>query len=121
MIPETTFGGDFPTPTDYLDPLIRDNLAKPGNFALFPPNRYHHSTINYFATEPNPAAPDLVVFQGLNPEGALLHISGFNFGGGTPAVTLVFSWTFHSSCAYRPRRCSSLSRITPLPETVLSR
>jgi microcin C transport system permease protein len=57
-LPETTFGGDFPTPTDYLDPLIRDNLAKPGNFALFPPNRYHHSTINYFATEPNPAAPD---------------------------------------------------------------
>lgn len=57
-LPETTFGGDFPTPTDYLDPLIRDNLAEPGNFAVFPPNRYHHSTINYFATEPNPAAPD---------------------------------------------------------------
>jgi microcin C transport system permease protein len=56
-LPETTFGGDFPTPTDYLDPLIRDNLRKPGNFALFPPNHYHHSTINYFAEEPNPAAP----------------------------------------------------------------
>jgi microcin C transport system permease protein len=56
-LPETTFGGDFPTPTDYLDPLIRDNLRKPGNFALFPPNRYYHSTINYFAEEPNPAAP----------------------------------------------------------------
>ncbi|MGZ5095642.1 MAG: ABC transporter permease, partial [Burkholderiales bacterium] len=24
-LPETTFGGDFPTPTDYLDPLIREN------------------------------------------------------------------------------------------------
>jgi microcin C transport system permease protein len=56
-LPETTFGGDFPTPTDYLDPLIRDNLAKPGNFALFPPNRYHHSTINYFAKNPSPARP----------------------------------------------------------------
>jgi microcin C transport system permease protein len=56
-LPETTFGGDFPTPTDYLDPLIRDNLRKPGNFALFPPNHYHHGTINYFANEPNPAAP----------------------------------------------------------------
>src|SRR6188768_4247866 len=33
-LPETTFGGDFPTPTDYLDPLIRANLAKPGNFAI---------------------------------------------------------------------------------------
>src|SRR5215212_282526 len=40
-LPETTFGGDFPTPTDYLDPFIRGNLAKPGNFALFPPNPYH--------------------------------------------------------------------------------
>jgi microcin C transport system permease protein len=56
-LPETAFGGDFPTPTDYLDPLIRDNLAKPGNFALFPPNRYHHSTINYFAKNPSPARP----------------------------------------------------------------
>lgn len=56
-LPETTFGGDFPTPTDYLDPLIRANLAKPGNFALYPPNIYHHSTINYFAKEPNPAPP----------------------------------------------------------------
>jgi len=56
-LPETTFGGDFPTPTDYLDPLIRENLAKPGNFALFPLNAYHHSTINYFAKAPSPAAP----------------------------------------------------------------
>ncbi len=56
-LPETTFGGDFPTPTDYLDPLIRDHLAKPGNLALFPPNPYHHSTINYFAKAPSPAAP----------------------------------------------------------------
>src|SRR5690348_10280439 len=45
-LPETTFGGDFPTPTDYLDPFIRKNLATRGNFALFPPNPYHHSTIN---------------------------------------------------------------------------
>jgi microcin C transport system permease protein len=57
VLPETAFGGDFPTPTDYLDPLIRANLSKPGNFALFPPNRYHHSTINYFAKEPSPAQP----------------------------------------------------------------
>src|ERR1700716_1219701 len=48
-LPETTFGGDFPTPTDFLDPRVRENLAKPGNFALYPLNHYHHSTINYFA------------------------------------------------------------------------
>jgi microcin C transport system permease protein len=57
-LPETTFGGDFPTPTDYLDPLIRENLSKPGNFAVYPLNIYHHSTINYFGTEPSPSAPD---------------------------------------------------------------
>ena len=57
-LPETTFGGDFATPTDYLDPLIRGNLQKPGNFALYPLNHYHHRTINYFAKNPNPARPD---------------------------------------------------------------
>lgn len=56
-LPETAFGGDFATPADYLDPLIRENLARPGNFAVFPLNRYHHSTINYFAKEPSPARP----------------------------------------------------------------
>ncbi len=57
-LPETTFGGDFPSPTDYLDPLIRENLSKPGNFAWYPLNPYHHSTINYFAKNPSPSAPD---------------------------------------------------------------
>ena len=57
-LPETTFGGDFPTPADYLDPLIRGNLQKPGNFALYPLNHYHYRTINYFAKNPNPARPD---------------------------------------------------------------
>jgi microcin C transport system permease protein len=67
--PETTFGGDFPTPTDYLDPLIRENLRKPGNFALFPPNAYHHSTINYFAKEPSPSAPDAENLLGTDDRG----------------------------------------------------
>jgi microcin C transport system permease protein len=57
-IPETTFGGDFPTPADYLDPFMREQLAKPGNFALYPPNPYHHSTIDYFSKVPTPSPPD---------------------------------------------------------------
>jgi len=68
-LPETAFGGDFPTPTDYLDPLIRDNLKKPGNFAIFPPNPYHYSTINYFAREPNPAAPTRANLLGTDDRG----------------------------------------------------
>jgi microcin C transport system permease protein len=42
--PERTFGGDFATPTDYLDPFIVEQLRKPGNWVLFAPNRYSAST-----------------------------------------------------------------------------
>jgi len=54
---EKTFGGDFETPTDYLDPFIQGQLAKSGNWAVYPPNPYGPKTINYFAKSPNPAAP----------------------------------------------------------------
>jgi microcin C transport system permease protein len=68
-VPETTFGGDFQTPTDYLDPFIRQQFAHPGNFALYPPNPYHHGTINYFAKEPNPAAPSADNWLGTDDRG----------------------------------------------------
>jgi microcin C transport system permease protein len=55
--PETTFGGDFHTPTDYLDPFIQDKLRQGGNWAVYPPNPYGTKTLNYFASMPNPAAP----------------------------------------------------------------
>jgi microcin C transport system permease protein len=55
--PETAFGGDFHTPTDYLDPFIRDKLGQDGNWALYPPNPYGANTLNYFASQPNPASP----------------------------------------------------------------
>ncbi|MDR0261492.1 MAG: ABC transporter permease, partial [Comamonas sp.] len=38
--PETTFGGDFHTATDYLDPFIQQQLGKDGNWAVFPLNHY---------------------------------------------------------------------------------
>jgi microcin C transport system permease protein len=56
-VPETAFGGDFQTDTDYLDPFIAQQLSKQGNFALFPINNYRHSTLNYFSKQPNPAPP----------------------------------------------------------------
>lgn len=67
--PETTFGGDFPSPTDYLDPAIRENFAKPGNIAIYPPNPYHYSTINYFASSPSPSAPDSANILGTDDKG----------------------------------------------------
>ena len=54
---ETTFGGDFPTPADYLDPYIRDRFSAPGNFAIYPPNHYYYDTLNYFSKGSNPAPP----------------------------------------------------------------
>ncbi|MEY4699753.1 MAG: hypothetical protein RIR85_1173 [Pseudomonadota bacterium] len=54
---EITFGGDFPTPTDYLDPDIKKTFAKPGNWAIYPLITYRYDTLNYFAKEPNPASP----------------------------------------------------------------
>lgn len=67
--PETAFGGDFPTPTDYLDPFIVERLERPGNWAMRAPNRYSHDTINYFAPSPNPAAPSRVNWLGTDDRG----------------------------------------------------
>ena len=54
---EKTFGGDFDTPADYLDPFIKDKIRHGSNWAIYPPNPYGPKTINYFAKEPNPSAP----------------------------------------------------------------
>jgi len=67
--PETTFGGDFATPTDYLDPFIQQKLSEPGNWALFAPNRYGPKTLNYFATAPNPAPPSAANWLGTDDRG----------------------------------------------------
>ena len=67
--PETTFGGDFQTPTDYLDPFIRERLAQPGNWALHAPNRYGPDTLNYFAKAPNPSGPSADNWLGTDDRG----------------------------------------------------
>lgn len=54
---EKTFGGDFPTPADYLDPFIRERITAGDNWAVFAPNPYGPKTLNYFAKAPSPAAP----------------------------------------------------------------
>jgi microcin C transport system permease protein len=67
--PETTFGGDFQTPTDYLDPFIRERLAQPGNWAVYAPNRYGPDTLNYFAKAPNPSGPSADNWLGTDDRG----------------------------------------------------
>lgn len=67
--PEITFGGDFQTPADYLDPCIRKQFSGPGNWAIYPPNHYSYDTINYFAARPNPAAPSAENWLGTDDRG----------------------------------------------------
>ena len=55
--PETVFGGNFETPTDFHDPIIRQNLRQSGNWAIYPLVEYSYLSLNYFAKQPNPAAP----------------------------------------------------------------
>jgi microcin C transport system permease protein len=66
---EKTFGGDFATPADYLDPFIKDKLTTSPNWAIYPPNPYGPKTINYFAKSPNPSAPSLDNLLGTDDRG----------------------------------------------------
>jgi len=55
--PETTFGGDFATPADYLDPYVRRRITTDGNWALYTINPYGANTLNYYAKAPYPSPP----------------------------------------------------------------
>jgi microcin C transport system permease protein len=66
---EQTFGGDFPTPADYLDPFVRERITRGGNWALFAPNHYGANTLNYFAKSPSPAAPTAENWLGTDDRG----------------------------------------------------
>ena len=66
---EKTFGGDFETPADYLDPFIRERITAGGNWAVYAPNPYGPKTLNYFASSPNPAAPSRENFFGSDDRG----------------------------------------------------
>lgn len=67
--PETTFGGDFESPTDYLDPFIREQITRGDNWAVYAPNPYGPKTLNYFAKSPNPSAPTAENWLGTDDRG----------------------------------------------------
>ena len=59
--PESVFGGELPIATDYNDPFIRAQLARPGNFVLYTLNPYYYDTLAYHtdaAHHPGPPGPD---------------------------------------------------------------
>ncbi len=66
---EKTFGGDFETETDYLDPFIRRQFDREGHWAVYPPNPYGAKTLNYFAKAPNPSPPSRDNWLGTDDRG----------------------------------------------------
>ncbi|MBW7851481.1 MAG: ABC transporter permease [Rhodospirillales bacterium] len=66
--PETTFGGDFATFTDYRDPYIAELIEAEG-WMLWPPIRYDHRTINYDLPVPAPAPPSSDNLLGTDDQG----------------------------------------------------
>jgi len=54
--PETTFGGDFDTATDYRDEYIAEIINEKGHM-VWPLIRYSYDTINYGLEVPAPAPP----------------------------------------------------------------
>ena len=55
--PETVFGGDFETETDYKDPYILEKLTTKGNQVFFPPNPHSYNSINLTLNRPVPSPP----------------------------------------------------------------
>jgi microcin C transport system permease protein len=56
---ERQFGGDLPLLANYQDPVLLARFDLPGNWAIFPPNRFSYDTLNYFGGAKHyPGRPD---------------------------------------------------------------
>jgi microcin C transport system permease protein len=66
--PETTWGGEFATDTDYRDPYVRTLIATKG-WAVWPMIPYSYQTINYQLPVPAPAPPSAENWLGTDDQG----------------------------------------------------
>jgi microcin C transport system permease protein len=67
--PETTFGGDFETETDYRDPYFLEILTEQGGRAFFPLNRHSYDSINLNIDGPVPSPPSGENLMGTDDRG----------------------------------------------------
>jgi len=67
--PETTFGGDFETETDYKDPFMMEKLHRSGNWIVFPLNKHSYNTINQEISGPVPSPPTWANLLGTDDRG----------------------------------------------------
>lgn len=65
---DAEFGGDFPTPADYKDKMILENIKKDG-WAVWPPIRFSFNTVDYDLEVPTPSAPSWRHWLGTDDEG----------------------------------------------------
>jgi microcin C transport system permease protein len=67
--PETTFGGDFETETDYLDPYMVELMTEGKNKVYFPPNKHSYQSINFDIDGPVPSPPTKDNIMGTDDRG----------------------------------------------------
>lgn len=68
VYPETTFGGEFETETDYRDPYVKQLIEEKG-WMLWPLIPYSYETINYELPVPAPAPPSAENWLGTDDQG----------------------------------------------------
>jgi microcin C transport system permease protein len=64
---ETTFGGEFPTETDYRDPYVAQLIRAKG-WMLWPLVHYHYRTVAWDLPTPAPSAPDTAHWLGTDDQ-----------------------------------------------------
>ena len=69
VYPETVFGGDFDTETDYRDPFIISRLTSGDNRLVFPLNSHGFNSINLTLDRPVPSPPSRDNFLGTDDRG----------------------------------------------------
>ncbi len=62
------FGGDFPTPADYNNKLIKEQINAHG-WMIMPPIPYSFNTVDYYLETATPSAPDKKHWLGTDEEG----------------------------------------------------
>ncbi|MEM7650477.1 MAG: ABC transporter permease [Pseudomonadota bacterium] len=67
--PETTFGGDFETETEYRDPYVQDLIKAKDGWMVWPPIRFSYDTINYNLPQPAPSPPTTENIFGTDDQG----------------------------------------------------
>lgn len=67
--PETVFGGEFGTETNYRDPFVKQLIADKGGAVLWPLIPFSYDTINYGLDQPAPAPPSCENWLGTDDQG----------------------------------------------------